>query len=99
MLNVRLGLIADSGNFCRLVGNLTQKGIRIILQYQLLTRQNSRISLVARCTWEMAGQPLWRLGAEAGFLSEESTGMTHELERWMVPNKLPLLRLTQYAVF
>jgi len=38
--------------------------------------------------WEMAGQPLWRLGAEAGFLSEESTAMTQELERWMVPNKL-----------
>lgn len=96
---MRLGLVADSGNFCRLVGNLTQKGIRNIMQYQLLTRQNSRISLVARCKWEMAGQPLWRLGAEAGFQSKESTGMMHELERWMVPDKLPLLRLAQSGVF
>ena len=36
----------------------------------------------------MAGQPLWRLGIEARFLSEESTAMTQALERWMVPNKL-----------
>ncbi|WP_260058693.1 hypothetical protein [Pantoea sp. XY16] len=47
----------------------------------------------------MAGQPLWRLGAEAGFQSKKSTGMMHELERWMVPDKLPLLRLAQSGVF
>lgn len=56
-------------------------------------------SLKSLDRWEMAGQPLWRLGAEAGFLSEESTTMTQELERWMVPNKLPLLRLRQCGVF
>jgi len=45
-------------------------------------------SLKSLDRWEMAGQPLWRLGAEAGFLSEESTAITQALERWMVPNKL-----------
>ncbi len=39
--------------------------------------------------WDMAGQPLWRLGAEAAYFSRDATGQVRELERWMVPNKLP----------
>ena len=34
------------------------------------------------------GEPLWRLTAEAGFLSEEAGEAVRVLERWMVPNKL-----------
>lgn len=37
---------------------------------------------------EMAGLPLWQLGAEARFLSKEASVLVRELERWMVPNKL-----------
>lgn len=33
-------------------------------------------------------EPLWKMAAEARYLSEDSTETVRELERWMVPNKL-----------
>nr|WP_254772472.1 plasmid SOS inhibition protein A [Pantoea varia] len=48
---------------------------------------------------EMAGQPLWRQGAEAMFLSDESTEVGRGLDRWMVPNKLPALRPVRCGAF
>ncbi|OWY74720.1 plasmid SOS inhibition protein A [Pantoea sp. AMG 501] len=38
--------------------------------------------------WMLRGEPLWRLGVEARFLSDESPQAVRDLERWMVPNKL-----------
>ena len=33
-------------------------------------------------------EPLWKMAAEARYLSEDSTETVRELERWVVPNKL-----------